>query len=71
MFKQMAKINKSAGEKNCLNNSGGKKQLVRHFTRNKFCKCIWCIILEVTYGIKVNQPWGKLLKISVRRGELN
>ena len=31
-----------------FDNSGGKKQLVGTFRRQNFCKCIRCIILEVS-----------------------
>ena len=48
-------LSQAVGENNCLDKSGGRKQLVRHFTNNKFYKCIGWILLEVTYGIKGNK----------------
>ena len=53
----MEKIIEAVGEKNLLDKSGGKKRLVHHFTRQKLWKFIGCILLSVTYGIKVKQLW--------------
>ena len=38
------KMNLAVGEKNCLDDSGGKKQLVCPFRRHEFWKCIGCIL---------------------------
>ena len=48
-------MNQAVGEKNRLDKSGGRKRPVLLFTRNGFCKCLGCIILAVTYGIKRHQ----------------
>ena len=57
--KQMEKMNESVGDKNRLDNSGGRKQLVCHFTNNKFWKFIGCILSSVTYGMKGHNIWRK------------
>ena len=52
-------MNQAVGEKNRLDTSVGRKWLVCHFTREKFWKCTGCIILAVTFGVKIHQLWGK------------
>ena len=59
LFKKMANTDEGVGKKNYIDNSGGKKRLVCHFTRNKFCRYIGCTLLAVTYDIKGNQIWKK------------
>ena len=56
------KMNEVVGMKNFLLISGGNKQLrlVCNFTRQEFCKCVGCIILEVTYGMKGQKLWSEL-----------
>ena len=49
----MGKMNEIVGEKNNLENCGGKKQLVCHFTTSKLWKFIGCTTSEVNYGIEV------------------
>ena len=56
---QMAKINEAVVEKKNIYKSGWRKQLVLHFTKNNFWKCIGCILLEVTYVIKGHSIWLK------------
>ena len=56
--KHMAKMNQLVGEKNHLDTSVTRKRLVCPFTRNKFWKCIVCILSEVTFGLKVHQLLG-------------
>ena len=48
----MAKMNEMVGMNNYLLIYGVKKrlQLLRHFTRQEFCKCIGCILSVITYG---------------------
>ena len=53
------KMNLAVGDKNPLDNSGGKKRLVIPFRRHEFCTCIGCILLEVTYGNKGHKLWGE------------
>ena len=43
--KQMTNTNLAVGEKNRIDNYGGKKRLVRPFRRHEFWKCIGYIIL--------------------------
>ena len=38
--KNMIKMNEVVGENNCLDKFRGKKQLVHHFTRKEFWKCM-------------------------------
>ena len=68
---QVRKMNEAVGEKNSFDNSGGKKLLVHHFTRNEFWKCIGCILSVVIYGIKVNQIWGETETSVSKQGKLH
>ena len=58
--KQIEKMNEMVGMKNFILMSGINRwlRLVRHFTRQKFWKCIGCIISAVTYGMKVHKIWS-------------
>ena len=42
--KEDGKINLAVGEKICLDNSGGRKKLVRTFRRHNLWRCIGCIL---------------------------
>ena len=53
------KMNQVVGDINSIYMLVGRKRPVCPFTRNEFCKFIGCIILEVTFGIKGHQLWGK------------
>ena len=55
--KQMEKMNEAVGDKNRLDKSVGKKQLVHPFRRKELWKCIGCIILTFTYGNKGQNMW--------------
>ena len=48
----MAKMDEAVGEKNRIENYGGRKRLVCPFRRQDFWKYIGCILSEVNYGIK-------------------
>ena len=52
-------MNLVVGDKNCPDNSGGKKRFVYPFRGNNFWKCIWYILSAVTYGKKGHKIWGK------------
>ena len=65
------KTNQVVGEKNFPNKSVGMKWSVYNFTRNYLWKCIGCIILAVTDGIKGQRLWENLKHPLVRRGELH
>ena len=54
------------GERNHLDNYGGKKSLCRTFIGKEFWKCIECIVSEVTYGKKGHKLWWET-QISVGR----
>ena len=62
-------MNEVVGEKNCLDNSGGGRWLVNHFTKNEFYKCIGCILLGVTYGIKGHRIWGGIETSVLKKGQ--
>ena len=55
----MELMNEVVGEKNCLDKSGGKKELVLHFRRQHLWKCIGWILLEVTFAGKGHNIWGE------------
>ena len=59
----MSKMNETVGEKNHFDKSGGRKWLVRHFTKNEFWKCIACILSAVKYGMKGQKYLGGISNI--------
>ena len=56
--KQRGKRNEAIGEKNCLDKSGVNKRSVSPSRRQELCKCIGCILLEVTCVNKGHKFWG-------------
>ena len=68
---QIARMNQVVGENNCIDKSGGRKRPDRPFTRNKFWKYSGCIILAVTFGVKLHHLWVKLNHLSVIRIKLH
>ena len=52
-------MNLAVGDKNRLDNYGGKKRLVCTFIRKEFWKCIGRILSAVIYGKKVHKLWGE------------
>ena len=67
----MKNMNVAVGEKNCLDLSVGKRQLVHPFRRQERWKCIGCILSAVTYGKKRHNIWGGVKYLLISRNELN
>ena len=65
----MKNVNVAVGEKNCLDLSVEKRQLVHPFRRQECWKFIGCILSAVTYGKKGHNIWGGA-QISVDKQEL-
>ena len=61
-MKQMEKMNELVCMKNRLTMGGGGKRIVCLFRRQEFCKCIGCVLSEVTYGNKVHKLWSEIAK---------
>ena len=59
---QMKTMNESVGEKNLIYKYVGGKRPICPFTRNKFWKCIGCILSTVTYGNKGQNIWSEIPK---------
>ena len=55
----MEKMNEAVCMKNRVITNGGGKRQVRPFKRQKFWKCIGCILSEATYGKKGHKIWSE------------
>ena len=64
--KQMEKNNDAVDMKNRFTVDRGRKRLVHPFKRRELCKCIACVLSEVTYGKKINKIWSERPKSSCR-----
>ena len=53
-------MNEVVGLKNRFTVDVGGKLIFRPFIRKEFCKCICCILLEVTCGKKGHKLWGEI-----------
>ena len=65
----MEAMNLAVGEKNRIDNYGGKKRLVCPFRRQEFCKFIGCIISVITYGKKGHKIWGETQIFVVKKAQ--
>ena len=54
LVKQMSKMVTAVDKKNPLDTSVGRKWSVFTFTSNKFWKYVVCILLAVTFGVKIH-----------------
>ena len=58
----MEKMNEAVCMKNRVTLNGGWKREVKKFTRQEFCKCIGCILSDVTYEKKKRKLWSEVSK---------
>ena len=58
----MGKMNEVVNVKNRVTLNGGGKRQVKKFTRQKFLKCIGCILSAATYGKKGRNLWSEVSK---------
>ena len=68
-MKQMKNNNEVVGMKNRVTMNGGWKLLVRPFKGQELWKCIGCIILAVTFGVKRHHTWVNTEAYVIKKGQ--